>query len=131
MSEPIRFSLRLNNDLPLGDYVELARTAEASGFDQFWVSNDLFIKSSPVILAVVATATTRIGLGTCILNPYTIDASEIAMIAASLDELSGNRFHLGLAAGAREFVNWVGIEHRSAHLRVQCGRLESRRFRPR
>ena len=113
MSEPIRFSLRLNNDLPLGDYVELARAAEVSGFDQFWVSNDLFIKSSPVILAAVATATTRIGLGTCILNPYTIDPSEIAMIAASLDELSGSRFHLGLAAGARNFVNWVGIEHRS------------------
>jgi 5,10-methylenetetrahydromethanopterin reductase len=113
MSEPIRFSLRLNNDLPLGDYVELARTAEALGFDQFWVSNDLFIKSSPVILAAVATATTRIGLGTCILNPYTIDPSEIAMIAATLDELSGSRFHLGLAAGARDFVNWVGIEPRS------------------
>ena len=31
----MRFSIRLNNDLALGDYVRLARTAEAAGFDQF------------------------------------------------------------------------------------------------
>ncbi len=32
------------------------------------------------------------------------------MLAATLDELSGNRFNLGLAAGAGEFLKWVGIE---------------------
>jgi len=109
----IRFSVRLNNDLAIADYVSLATTAEDAGFDQLWVSNDLFLKSAPVILAAVATATKRIGLGTCILNPYSIDPSEIAMMAATLDELSGNRFHLGLAAGARDFLDWVGIEHRT------------------
>jgi 5,10-methylenetetrahydromethanopterin reductase len=32
------------------------------------------------------------------------------MLAATMDELSGNRFNLGLAAGAGEFFKWVGIE---------------------
>lgn len=32
------------------------------------------------------------------------------MLAATMDELSGNRFNLGLAAGAGEFLHWVGIE---------------------
>jgi len=32
------------------------------------------------------------------------------MFAATMDELSGNRFNLGLAAGAGEFLKWVGIE---------------------
>lgn len=113
MSPPIRFSLRLNNDLPISDYVHLAQAAEREGFDQFWISNDLFLKSAPVLLSAVAGATERIGLGTCILNPYTIDASEIAMFASTMDELSGNRFHLGLAAGARDFMGWVGIPHRA------------------
>jgi 5,10-methylenetetrahydromethanopterin reductase len=44
------------------------------------------------------------------LNPYTIHPAEIAMLAATMDELSGNRFNLGLAAGAGEFFKWVGIE---------------------
>jgi len=31
------------------------------------------------------------------------------MFAATLDEWSGGRFHLGLAAGAAEFLKWVGV----------------------
>lgn len=107
----MRFSLRLNNDLTLSEYVTLAQAAERAGFDQFWVSNDLFLRSAPVILSAVATATERIQIGTGILNPYTVDPSEIAMLAATLDELSGGRFNLGLAAGAADFLKWVGIEH--------------------
>ena len=103
------FSLRLNNDLPVAEYVTLAQVAEAAGFDQFWVSNDLFLRSAPVILAAVAAATRRIEIGTCILNPYTIHPGEIAMMAATLDELSAGRFNLGLAAGAAEFLEWVGV----------------------
>lgn len=106
----MRFSLRLNNDLPVADYIALARAAEDAGFDQFWVSNDLFLRSAPVILAAIVQATTRIHIGSCILNPYTIHPAEIAMLAATMDELSGNRFNLGLAAGAGEFLKWVGLE---------------------
>ena len=108
----MRFSLRLNNDLPLPEYVDLAQTAEAVGFDQFWVSNDLFLRSGPVILAAIAQATTRLQIGTGILNPYTMDPAEIAMMAATLDELSGNRFNLGMAAGAGDFLNWIGLAQR-------------------
>jgi 5,10-methylenetetrahydromethanopterin reductase len=106
----MRFSLRLNNDLTLPEYVALAQMAEAAGFDQIWVSNDLFLRSAPVILLAMAQATTRIEVGTGILNPSTIHPAEIAMLAATLDEATGNRFNLGLAAGAGEFLKWVGIE---------------------
>src|SRR5436309_3362641 len=106
----IKFSLRLNNDLPVRDYVALARAAEAAGFDQFWVSHDLFLRSSAVILTAVAGATRRVEVGSCILNPYTSHPAEIAMLAATLDEHSGGRFNLGLGAGAGEFLRWVGIE---------------------
>jgi 5,10-methylenetetrahydromethanopterin reductase len=108
----IRFSLRLNNDLSLPEYVTLAQVAEIHGFDQFWVSNDLFLRSAPVILAAVAAATQQIEIGTCILNPYTIHPSEIAMLAATLDELSASRFNLGLAAGAADFLKWIDINHK-------------------
>lgn len=106
----MKFSLRFNNDLPSADYVTLARAAEAAGFDQFWVSNDLFLRSAPVILTAIAAATERIEVGTCILNPYSINPAEIAMFAATLDEYSGGRFNLGLAAGAGEFLKWIDIQ---------------------
>ncbi len=105
----MRFSVRLNNDLTLPQYITLAQTAETLGFDQFWISNDLFLRSAPVILAAVGAATSRIEIGSGILNPYTLHPSEIAMMAATLDELTGCRFNLGLAPGAAEFLQWVGI----------------------
>ena len=105
----MRFSLRLNNDLPLAEYVTLARTAEAAGFDQLWVSNDLFLRSAPVVLGAMAHVTRRLELGTGILNPHTIHPAELAMLAATLDELTGSRFNLGLGAGAADFLAWVGL----------------------
>lgn len=106
----MRFSIRCNNDLSLPEYRSLAAAAEEAGFDQFWLSNDLFLRSAPVVLAALAADTTRIELGTGILNPYTQHPAEIAMMAATLDEVTGNRFNLGIAAGAGEFFKWVGIE---------------------
>ncbi|MCY4580939.1 MAG: LLM class flavin-dependent oxidoreductase [Chloroflexi bacterium] len=107
----MRFSLRLNNDLTVPQYVELAQQAETLDFDQFWVSNDLFLRSAGVILTAMALKTKRINIGSCILNPYTMNAAEIAMLAGTLDEVSDGRFLLGISAGAAEFLGWVGIRH--------------------
>lgn len=106
----MRFSVRLNNDLAPAEYVALAQAAEAAGFDQFWVSNDLFLRFGPAILLNVAQATRLIEVGTGIVSPYTLHPAELAMMAATLDEITGGRFNLGLAAGAGEFLKWVGIE---------------------
>lgn len=105
----MRFSLRLNNDLPVRKYPALARAAEQAGFDQFWVSDDLFLRGVWPILAACALATERIGLGSSIVNPYTMHPAEIAMQAGALDELSGGRMLLGLGAGAADFLGWVGL----------------------
>lgn len=119
MSDRVKFSIRFNNDLPVAAYIPLARAAEAAGFDQFWVGDDLFLRSAPVILSAVATATSRIEIGTCIVNPYTLHPAEMAMLAVTLDELSGGRFNLGLSAGAGEFLKWVGITPDKPHTAVR------------
>jgi 5,10-methylenetetrahydromethanopterin reductase len=105
----VRFSVRFNNDLEVSAYPRLAQAAEAAGFDQFWVSDDLFLRSVWIILASVAQATKRIQLGTCIVNPYTVHPAEMAMAAGALDELSGGRVCLGISSGAGDFLNWIGI----------------------
>lgn len=105
----MKFSLRFNNDLPVAEYVRLAQAAEQVGIDQFWVSHDLFLRSAPVILAAIALATERIEIGTCIVNPYTLHPAEMAMMAATLDEVSEGRFNLGISSGAGEFLKWIGV----------------------
>lgn len=109
MTAELRTSLRLNNDLSVAEFVELCRLAELRDFDQVWVSNDLFLRSAAVLLTAAAGATERIGLGVGIMNPYSMHPSEIAMMAGTLQEVSGGRFLLGMGAGAEEFLQWAGI----------------------
>jgi len=108
----MRFSLRVNNDLTVAGCVALARAAERWGFDQLWISDDLFWRSGPVLLGAVGHATTRLEIGSGIFNPHTIHPAELAMFAATMDELTGSRFNLGVAAGAADFLGWVGITDR-------------------
>jgi 5,10-methylenetetrahydromethanopterin reductase len=105
----LKFSVRFNNDLPAKRFTHIAALAEESGFDQIWVSNDLFWQSATVLVAAAARVTSRIALGVGVFNPVTMHAAEIAMAAASLQDISGGRFYLGLGAGADEFLNWAGL----------------------
>jgi 5,10-methylenetetrahydromethanopterin reductase len=68
------------------------------------------LRSAPALLGALFQKTTRLQLGIGIMNPYSVHPSELAMIAATLQEISGGRFMLGLAAGSGEFLSWVGIE---------------------
>lgn len=105
----VKVSLRLNNDVEAATLIMVAAAAEAVGFDELWVSHDLFLRAAPALLAAVAQHTRTIGLGTGVLNPYSMHPVEVAMAAATLQELCGGRFRLGLAAGAREFLGWAGM----------------------
>ena len=107
---PARFSLRVNNDLGVAELTALARAAEEFGFDQLWVSNDLFLRSAPALIGVLAARTSRIRLGIAVMNPYSVHVVELAMAAATLQEASGGRFALGIGAGAAEFLGWAGMD---------------------
>lgn len=107
---PVRFSLRLNNDLRVAEFAELAAAADDAGFDQVWVSHDLFWRSAPVLVAAAAAVTKRVKLGIGIMNPFSAHPSELAMHAATLQELTDGRFLLGLGAGAEDFLAWAGLE---------------------
>ncbi|KAA9106568.1 LLM class flavin-dependent oxidoreductase [Microbacterium rhizomatis] len=106
----IRFSLRVNNDLDLPTLTGLAVAGEAAHIDQLWVSNDLMLRSAPALLGALFQKTTRLHLGIGIMNPYSVHPAELAMIAATLQEMSEGRFLLGLGAGSGEFLSWIGIE---------------------
>ena len=110
MTEELKFSLRCNNDLSNEEFIELAVLADDSGFDQVWLSDDLFFRSATVMLTAAALRTKRVHLGTGILNPYTVHPSEMAMFARTLAEISNGRALLGIAAGADDFLSWVDLK---------------------
>ncbi|MDQ6774020.1 MAG: LLM class flavin-dependent oxidoreductase [Candidatus Dormibacteraeota bacterium] len=89
--------------------MRLAALCEELGFDQLWVSHDLFWRSAPVLLTAAFAATSSIRLGVGVFNPVSQHPSEIAMTAATLQEISGGRFLLGLGAGADQFLAWASL----------------------
>jgi 5,10-methylenetetrahydromethanopterin reductase len=84
--------------------------AEKSGFDFVWTSHDMFKVNSWVTLTSIACSTSRVKLGNSILNPYSCNPAEIATYIATLDQISEGRAVLGLSAGAKEFLKWIGID---------------------
>lgn len=105
-----RTSLRVNNDLSVDEFVRLAGLAQASGFDQLWLSHDLFMRSAPVLLGLLSRETTTLKIGAGILNPYSQHPVELAMTAATLQEASEGRFLLGIGSGAADMLAWAGIK---------------------
>jgi len=96
------------------DAVRLAVTAEELGFESVWandhVSTQRYVREEfadppryydPVsYLSYVAAKTSRIRLATCILVLPFRNPVVVAKMAATLDQLSGGRFVLGVGIGA-------------------------------
>lgn len=113
VTRPLRFGIRFNSDSGgIRDVVRWAQLAESLGFDDFWYCQDLMKRDAWVTLTAVAAATSRIRVGTCIVNPFTASPAEIAMHAASLQEFSEGRFVLGIGPGDPPYQKWVGLEQK-------------------
>ena len=81
-------------------WLELARTADAGGFDTLYVADHPGTSPAPfVALAAAATVTDRIRLGTCVVNAGRWEPLVLATEVATLDVLSGGRSVLGIGAG--------------------------------
>lgn len=79
--------------------LHLADRAEELGYGAFFLAEG-WGHDAGVLLAEVATRTSRITLGTGIINVWGRTPASIAMLATSLAAVSGDRFVLGLGAGS-------------------------------
>src|SRR5690349_1745148 len=105
----MRFGIRFNGDTgPLSHVVRLAALAEAAGFDDVWYCQDLMKRDAWIALTAIALATSRVRVGTAIVNPFSCDPAELAMRAATLHEVSGGRCVLGIGAGEQSYLGWIG-----------------------
>ena len=106
--------------VPLAEHPELFRRTEALGYDDLWSSEtpngtDVFTP-----LAAAIPVTERVRLATGIVNPYTRGPSVLAQTAATMQELSGGRFVLGLGASSDIAVErFNGLEFKRPLTRVR------------
>jgi 5,10-methylenetetrahydromethanopterin reductase len=83
----------------MAQLAEQARALEDLGYAEIWLPDERLLRNVYVALATVAGATSHIGLGTAVTNPYTRNPALTAAAIATIDELSGGRARLGLGAG--------------------------------
>jgi 5,10-methylenetetrahydromethanopterin reductase len=104
-------SVNLMPHAPVSAIVELAVLAESVGCTRCWVYDEgLSTRDVYVTLAAIASATSTIGIGTGITNPYVRHPGATATAIATLDELSGGRAFLGLGAGGALTLDPLAIE---------------------
>ena len=90
--------------------VELARQAEAWGYESLWVTHGAG-RDSFLVLSAYAHATRTIGLGTGVVPIYPRHPVALAQEVLTLAELSGGRFRLGIGVSHRpSMTDWLGIE---------------------
>lgn len=83
--------------------LHLAERAEQLGYQGFSLAEGWGHDAS-ALLAEIATRTDGIRLSTGVLNVWGRSAGNIAMLATTLDEISGGRFTLGLGAGSPQLA---------------------------
>lgn len=95
-----RMGIAFSGGLPPADIVECVKLAETLGYESAWVAEghggDQF-----AILGACALVTRRILLGTSISSVFVRSPPTIGMAAATVDQLSGGRFILGLGSSHR------------------------------
>jgi len=109
---PLRIGIQLpevEREVRWPEYVAMARAAEQSGFDSIWLGDHLLYREPErgpweawTLLAALAATTERVHLGPLVACTAFHPPALIAKMAATIDEVSGGRFVLGLGAGWNE-----------------------------
>jgi probable F420-dependent oxidoreductase len=99
----------VERDVRWPELVSIARAAEEVGFDSIWVGDHLLYRGDGrpergpwdawTLLSALAASTERVRLGPLVACAAFHPPGILARMAATLDEISGGRFVLGIGAG--------------------------------
>jgi 5,10-methylenetetrahydromethanopterin reductase len=107
MSAP-RNGVMLPRDLDARRVLDFARDADAAGFDELWVVEDLGFRGGVAQAAAVLAATERIEVGIGILPAAVRNVAFAAMEAATLAQLFPGRVTVGIGHGMPAWLRSVG-----------------------
>ncbi|WNG92103.1 TIGR03621 family F420-dependent LLM class oxidoreductase [Mycobacterium sp. ITM-2016-00318] len=120
MTKDFRFGVGLRAAKSLSSVQDEARRAEALGFDVLHLPDHIGAPAPFPTLMAAATATTRLRMGTFVLNACFYKPALLARDVEALRDLSGGRFELGLGAGyAQHEFKAAELRYPSARERVE------------
>ena len=107
-----RVALYLQDAHPLDEGIELAKYAEEKGFHSVWQAESRLVRDAIVPMAAFAAHTTRIKVGSGVINNWTRNIGLLASTFLTLDDLAPDRIICGIGAWWDPLAKNVGIERR-------------------
>ena len=96
----VDFGFTLKPEHSIKRHLGLTLRAEEAGFDYGWLFDSHVLWRDPYpLLTLMAGATDRLRLGTCVTNPATREPTVTASVLATLNEISEGRMDLGIGRG--------------------------------
>lgn len=107
---PDRVALYLQDAHPLQDAIKYVQYAESRGFEAVWQAESRLVRDAIVPMAAFAATTSRIKIGSGVINNWTRNPAVIASTYLTLDDLAPNRIICGIGAWWDPLASKVGIK---------------------
>ena len=107
-----RVALYLQDAHPLADAIEYVQYAEKRGFEAVWQAESRLVRDAIVPMAAFAATTSRIKIGSGVINNWTRNAAVVAATFLTLDDLAEDRIYCGIGAWWDPLAAKVGITRR-------------------
>ena len=96
----IEFGVGLGRNERMSEIAELSRVAEENGFSHASFVDQPYMSPDPMVcIAIAATSTQRLRIGQGVTDPENYNALVLGNAAATLYELTGGRYFVGIGAG--------------------------------
>jgi 5,10-methylenetetrahydromethanopterin reductase len=107
-----RVALYLQDKHPLRDGIDHVRYAEERGFEAIWQAESRLVREATVPMAAFAASTSRIKVGSGVVNNWTRNVGLMAATFVTLDDLAPGRVMLGIGAWWEPLASKVGVDRR-------------------
>ena len=114
-----RVALYLQDAHPLEDCIRFASYAEEKGFEAVWQAESRRVRDAIVPMAAYAAVTSRIKIGSGVINNWTRNIGLLAATYLTLDDLAPDRILCGIGAWWDPLAKNVGIDRRKPLLAMK------------
>ena len=114
-----RVALYLQDAHSLDECIRYAKYAEAKGFEAVWQAESRLVRDAIVPMAAYAAVTSRIKIGSGVINNWTRNIGLLAATYLTLDDLAPDRILCGIGAWWDPLAANVGIHRRKPLLAMR------------
>jgi len=114
-----RVALYLQDAHSLQAGIKIAQYAESKGFEAVWQAESRLVRDAIVPMAAFAATTTRLKVGSGVINNWTRNIGLLAATFLTLDDLAPDRIICGIGAWWDPLAKNVGVERRKPLLAMR------------